>query len=300
MQTVTTDKTQTTTETAFASTATLLSRMHGEKALEIIMPFLDDIQADQVRKLIVSPQILVGVGLSYSSLYAQDRDLFLKAFNKDVYDVASLDNIGDRAMGFWQADIRYRQALEEQGPLAALIEQAKALRAKLLRAAAYLWEDDPKLGQTVAEIRANQSYMDKADDLARLSVLFSDHWQEAEGVCNVTEEDVLLASDLGAKVLEIIGSGGSSDIAEAKETRNLSAEYLRRGIEDIFAIAAFEFRNDPESLSRYPKLYGSKKKPGAKENGEETAEETTDEATAATVPTPQTDQAASQNQPPAA
>jgi hypothetical protein len=300
METVTTDKKQTTTETVFPTTSSLFDRIQGEKALELIMPFLDDIEASQVRRLVVSPQDMAGLGLCYAGLYAEDRGLFLKAFNKEVYDVVSLDNIADRSKGFLQADIRYREASEEQGPLAALMERAKPLRAKLLRAAVYLWEYDPKLGPTVAEIRANQSYLDKGDDMIRLSNLFAKHWAEVEGKCDVTEEEVILAEDLGSQILKIRKSAGSSDISEAKEIRNLAAEYLRRGLEDIVALAAFVFRNDPESLARYPKLFGGKKKTSSKA-GEDGIEEETSEATEdASTPTPQVEEADEQIQQPAA
>jgi hypothetical protein len=122
--------------------------------------------------------------------------------------------------------------------------------------------------------------------MARLATLFVDHWQEAQNNCNVTEEDVVLASDLGARILELMGATGAGDVCDAKEVRNLAAEYLRRGIEDIAAVAGFVFRNDPESLSRYPKLFAGKRKQGAKENGEETADETFDQPTAAPVAAP--------------
>jgi hypothetical protein len=268
MTTETTNETKTTVEAEIQTPRAFFSKVQGEAALEAIMPYLDDIQPDQARKLMVSPAMLVSLGLSYANQYSQDRGLFLKTFNKEVFDVEEYDNIADRAKGFWQADIKLRQLREEQGPIAALMEQAKPLRAKLLKAAEYLWSDDPSLGPIVAEIRSRQSYMNKGDDLGALATLFVEHWEDVQSKCAVTEEDVIRASDLGASILAAMGAADSTEVSDVRETRNLAAEYLRRGIEAIGAAAAFAFRNDPESLNRYPRLSIGKKKQNGKQNGD--------------------------------
>ena len=48
-----------------------------------------------------------------------------------------------------------------------------------------------------------------------------------------------------------------------------SSEYLRRGIEDIRAAAAFVFRRDAKRLGRYPTLAFGKKKRMADDSEEE-------------------------------
>ena len=52
--------------------------------------------------------------------------------------------------------------------------------------------------------------------------------------------------------------------------RNRAAEYLRQGIEEVRAAAAYLFRNDPRSMARYPSLFvrRRRKTDRAKVNGE--------------------------------
>jgi hypothetical protein len=56
--------------------------MEGETALEAIRPFLGRIPPGEIRRLTVSPQTLVRVGLIYARLYGEDRYIFEKYFSK--------------------------------------------------------------------------------------------------------------------------------------------------------------------------------------------------------------------------
>jgi hypothetical protein len=246
--------------------------MEGETALEAIRPFLGRIPPGEIRRLTVSPQTLVRVGLIYARLYGEDRYIFEKYFSKEVFDAAELDNIGDRVKGFWQADIMLRQALDAQGPLEALLMKSAPLRTNLLKAAEYLWSDDPGLCGIVADIRSGHSHVNKADDLRSMAALFAEHWEQVENRCDVTKEDVVRADDLSARILEIMDTAGNAEISDLKRTRDTCSEYARRGIEDIRAAAAFAYRKDQERLNRYPTFALGKKKKKTNGKNEEEAQ----------------------------
>ncbi len=172
-----------------------------------------------------------------------------------------------------------RQVTDTDGPLQILMQQAKPLRVKLLRAANYLFGDHERLGEVVAAIRAGNGHMNKADDLGSLATLFTENWHYVMGRCDVTEEDVLQAQALGTRMLQLMGASNRANILELRDLRDRAGEYMRRGIEEIRSAAAFVFRHNPEFLERYPKLYSrTRKRVNGHANGEVATEtETADE-----------------------
>ena len=224
----------------------------GERAVQLVLPALNDIRLSDVRRLHITSPSLVSAGLVYASNFAEDRSLFDAAFKTDGFDVASYDNLRERAMAYWHLCIVARQ--NPDVPLKPLLAEAKPLRAKLIRAATYLWGEDSTLGDIVAGIRNGQAYLNQADDLGALATLFADNWERAEGRCDVTKEDIVNARTLGEKFLEGVGRIKTEELTAQKELRLKSGEYLLRGIEGIRNAAVFIFGTDEQLLSRYPAL----------------------------------------------
>ncbi|MDJ0762042.1 MAG: hypothetical protein QNJ97_03560 [Myxococcota bacterium] len=248
--------------------ASPFGQSEGQRALEAIAPFLSKIDDASIRRLPVTPPSLVSYGLYFAELYAEDREVFQDTFQKSVFDVAAFDNMRDRAQAFWHLDILLRRICDQGGRMQTLLAAAGPLRAKLVKAADYLWGDDPDLGEEVAKIRAGNSHLNRADDLGALATLFIDHWDEAETNCNVTEDEVLLAQELGAKMMTALGGVQTKEVSDIRLQRDKAGEYLRQGIEDIRAAACFAFRDDPKALDRYPSIRMAKKKGKPKERAE--------------------------------
>ena len=257
-------------EEALASeTNGIFDEMEGEKALEEIRPRLFEIPAHKVRRLNVSRTQAIKTGLTYAQAYAKDRALFAKLLTKDAFDPDAHDDLEVRAKGFWQVDILLRQGVNPDGPLHVLLAEAKPLRAKLNKAAVYLWGDDPVLGEVLAGVHSGKGYDDKADDLGSLSTLFSENWKMAEGQCSVTFDDVIKAQALGAAIFKTMSSSEKEVLNELRDLRDRSGEYLRQGIENIKAGAIYIFRKTHEEIGRYPSLFlrRKKKRNGARVNG---------------------------------
>ena len=78
-------------------------------------------------------------------------------------------------MAFWAAQILMTQQENQYViPLNQILERAIPLREKLLDGANYRWRSDPKRFELLKDISAGRSRLDKADDLARLAMLFND------------------------------------------------------------------------------------------------------------------------------
>jgi len=242
----------------------------AKTALAALKPTLMAIPASEVRLLRVGTTTAVGIGLAYARAFTQDRETFAELFTKAAFDVDAHDDLAERAKAFWRADIQMRQELGAEGSIRALVEEAKPLRAKLMKAATYLWGDDPDLSVVLTDIRKGQKHVDHADDLGALAELFTEYWNQAEGNCGVSPEDISRAEVLGAGILEALSPSNAKEIDEARDLRLRAlrlraAEHLRRGIDNIRDAACYAFRGSPRQLERYPSLFvnrGKKKSNG--------------------------------------
>jgi hypothetical protein len=232
----------------------------AESALEALTPALMAIPPVEVRPFYVGATPAVGLGLAYAEAYAEDRPRFDEAFKPAVFDPVQYDDLGQRAMAFWQADIQMRQELNSDGPFRLMVLEAKPLRKKLIKNASFLWGEDPELGEVVAAIRKGHGHQDTADDLGALHELFSEHWDRAAGKCEVTLEEVARAEELGAAMLQALSPTRSEELDEARDLRNRAAEHLRRGFEEVRAAALYVFRNNESRLERYPSMFVLRRK----------------------------------------
>lgn len=168
----------------------------AESALVVLWHDLLAIPMSDVRSFKVSATHAVGLGLAYGEAFGEDRPLFEQAFKPGSFDCEEHADLQLRAKAFWLADIKMRQTLHSEGPFRLLVLEAKPLRKKLFKAAEYLWSDDPELGDVVANIRSGNGHANKADDLGALAALFTEYWDQAEGQCGVTLEDIARAKQI--------------------------------------------------------------------------------------------------------
>jgi hypothetical protein len=235
----------------------------GETALEEIRDEVEKIPPEQVRKLSAHTPFVVGIGLSYAQSFSEDRGLFEETYNKKAFDVEKFDNMDKRAYALWYLDLKKRQAEDPIGPVKELLDAAMPLRKNLLRTAVYLWEEHPVLGRIVEDIRTGSGHVNKGDDLGALATLFRDNWDQVEGRCDVTKDDIVQALKLGAAILKAKSPVQIKELDDLRILRGQVGEYLRRGAETIRAGAVFIHRDDPKALDRYPSIFTK----GNKRNG---------------------------------
>ncbi len=254
-----------------------LDTMEGAVALEKIREYLLAIPKEKIRRLYTKAIQAIEIGLAYVQAFAMDKGLFEKTFRKEVFDANDYKNLELRVMAFWYADIMLRQVVGKDDPLKNLLSSAVPLKTKMLRSAVYLWENNENLGEIVANIKAGRGYANTADDLNSLAHLFTQHWNQVKLMCNVTVEDISLAQELSTSILRLKNAKEEvAKIEQLQDIRDRAGEYLRQGIEEIRAGAAYIFRNDPDALTRYPSLFikQRKKKTNGRKNGDSPVEST--------------------------
>jgi hypothetical protein len=202
-----------------------------EQALDQLRPILLGIPADEVRRLRTNPTYAVAVCMRVAVAFERDRARFASGFMPELFDVTRYDDLTQRALALWQADIRFHRVKGGEGAAAAALERAKY----------------SKLGI--------------ADDLAALVDLFREQWEFAEPNCRITEQDLEEAAELSQQVIRSsTTTARSEEVEEVLDLRNRAAEHLRRGVDDVRAAASFVFRDDPESLASYPSLFAQRRK----------------------------------------
>src|SRR5690606_22053271 len=140
----------------------------------------------------------IALGVSDRILSFRERMAALPEF-----DMRSVDNLVDYAKAAWYA---YVTNLPEPDPLEAarLMEEVKALRAKLLMWAVPLVGSGFFEEAAIAKIKEGSGNKDAPSDLVALVGLYRSRWDSIEKICGVTEEDLMRGAQIGPAVFGLI------------------------------------------------------------------------------------------------
>jgi len=256
----------------FNSDVSELNFPGAEAALSDMTPIYQALPPDDVRAFRGRASQVVSNVVQVAQAFADDRPLFAAAFNPAVFDPKNYDDLLRMAQALWQADVILRQILDPEDRLPALIEEARRIRRKLLRAAIYLWEYDDDTGDIVAAIRAGKGHLDTADDLLALANLIGDRWGAAHDKVDVTAADIKRARELSVAMVDALNKRNNGDeVNAARDLRDRAASYAEDALNTLRAAATFVHRNDNEARRRYVGIYA--KRGGAKRNGSVAAPE---------------------------
>ena len=104
------------------------------------MAFLEAIPEDEVRQPLASAMRAVQCGFAYSNALLDDKPFFVAELSNESRVVGLLDQVRDRAVVFWTAQILLRRCESEiVAPVQRIIEEAASLREKLFESLKYLW-----------------------------------------------------------------------------------------------------------------------------------------------------------------
>jgi len=204
---------------------------------------------------------LLGVvtrALEVFAVAREDRGLFESTFKSFPLDL--IDNLETFALALWAAETQYRR-LEAQNkatmtrPDAQLLEECRALKSELLTAAAYTWRHDDIVKELLADIRRGTGFVDLADDLNRISDLYSARWSYANGKSEVTKDDVSRASELSTTLLKAVASRETDEVTKWADLRRRAWTNLSHSYDEIRIGATYIHRNDPSRLAAYPSFY---------------------------------------------
>ncbi|HEU4403899.1 MAG TPA: hypothetical protein VFS43_01190 [Polyangiaceae bacterium] len=229
--------------------------------------------AASFRRLTVSIPDAVTIGLgAVPNIEARMAEL---REHSPKYDHVRAGRLREYAYAALHAHYRVAVSSDGEARLRVLAEEAAPVRERLLRAAEWHAHDGDLDPEVVATIRQGTGYLDTANDLGQLVLLFRDAGAKLAGRTSVTEADLERASELSRELIEAVGrrrvgTDGASAPSEAEETR-LKAFWLFHGVYDESRRAMADLRwHEGDADRLVPSLFlGHRRRgPSAREPGE--------------------------------
>lgn len=188
-------------------------------AYERVLPDAEAIPAADLRNLAIKPgqlgALVLGTQPAIISLHEQLEATFKK------YDKSMVRVLKDTAYALFYAEILVRQVEDPETRAAPLLEEAKPLRAKLLRWAEPLAAEGWFDRDVIADIRSKRGHLETAMALIQLSNMFQQVWDRFGGNPIITEEEIDRAGELGSKLAAAVGEDRySGQLEEVSNIRN--------------------------------------------------------------------------------
>lgn len=171
-----------------------------------IEPELADLRPDEIARVNLDIPRAVGVAVAAVPHIASLRPQI--AAELPALSLRHIDEVGTYALGAWYAHVvAYPEAQGgHQSPeVSLLLEEAAAVRERLLvgaEALAHAGHLDPG---AVATIRSGKGHVDRASDLVALAALYHGSWDRISQKTAVERGDVDRAAELGPKILVALG-----------------------------------------------------------------------------------------------
>ena len=189
----------------------------------------------------------------------EERPLFQETFRN--FPMENITKLNTYALALWQAETEYRQRQVEEEtlktPPADLVDACRETRDGLVAAAQYVFRNDKKASEVLADITRSTGYQDLADDLNRLARLFNVHWRQVNGNSEVRKDDLDRAEHLGARLMNIVSLETSPGLAEWTEKRQQAWTLLHRAYQEVRDAAAYIHRAAPDKLAAYPSVFAT-------------------------------------------
>lgn len=210
------------------------------------------------RRLFTRPLSAVRQTLKIAQQALADRERFA-LLHKDLFDINLLDTLTQRALAFWHAETVWRRFLKGTPfpNLDTFLTEMLDLRAEILKATLYLWEDHPTLAPLVADIQKGRGREDAADDLVRLADLWKNNWKDAEGRSKITLDMIQRAATDGARFLAHLDKQPTdTQLQQAALLRQKAWSFLDLALTEVTDTGRYLFRKQ-DPLTRYPSLQNS-------------------------------------------
>lgn len=174
-------------------------------------------------------------------------------------DLRSVDKLGTYALAAWYAHLLALPTTTE-AELAALLKEATPLREALLVAAEALAHKGLLDAKSVADIRAGQGNLDKANDLVALAALFSAAWPRVGQRTAIEQSEVERAAELGPAILVALGAREPlgvdvPDPSEPAEQRKRAFTLFYRAYEECRRAVSYLRWHEGDAESIAPSLH---------------------------------------------
>lgn len=244
---------------AFTATSTVLNPGTAEAAYRALARQLAEMPRDQLIPVNVDLQTVAvfAMGVGRFVTEPQVRARFAKLGKTGEYDDACADALVPAAQAAWYARHRYMLAVatrsEARLPI-SLIEEATALKVRMLRLADYWLSDTPVLAAEIAAIRAGTGHQDLANDLTALAALLErSHDEVSQDKKLFRKGDTARGAKLAGEILEQLGAAASAEENEWAAAQPRVWTHLLGTYDEVQRGGLFLFAHD-KADERFPSL----------------------------------------------
>jgi hypothetical protein len=235
----------------------------ARKAFEVLKPRLD--QQTELRRITVDVEKAAALAAAIGrAVRAPEMRSMFAQLPAQVFDIRHVDELEMAGLATWHAVVELASARvgasHSRVPL-ELVEQASALKQRMLTVAEYHLGHDPDTAAQLADIRQGKGYTDLAADLLRLGRIYEA--SEAELIQDrrhYRASDRHEASRLAHRIYEYVGKNASSDAQHWADYVQRAWTFMIATYEEVSAAGRWLYRHDSGD-DKFPSLFSSLRQP---------------------------------------
>ena len=227
----------------------------AEAAFELIKPEMAKLDPESLGKINIdiSQAVSITLGVLPGLVFLRPSLAKLPDF-----EIALFDKLETYALGAWYAHLLALPPASASNPVQPLLEEATALRARLLGDAEALAARELLDRESVQTIRSGQGNLDTANDLVALSALLGASWAKIEHKTAASAEEVHRAGDLGPLLIAALGvreHGTTATPAEAADRKVRAFTLFTTAYDQVRRGVTYLRWNEGDADSLAPSLY---------------------------------------------
>ncbi len=233
----------------------------AKKAYEAMSPRMAALAKGDLALLNVDGQAASIIALTVSRFLAEPETRARFALlHVKTFDPAHLGDLPTIALTVSHAYVELQsaraQTTEARLPV-KLVDDATAVKERMLECAEYLFKRHGKLSKEVASIRAGTGYRDTASDLLRLAKIYEDEKATVEkDPVNYRDTDAAEARTLAQDILTELGKAQSAEEQRCVAALTRAWTLLRTAYGEVQWAGQFLYRHE-EPDEKFPSLHQS-------------------------------------------
>lgn len=231
-------------------------------AFESVQARLDAVPPDQLQAIRVDIQAAAAVAHSIAVRDGapERRALFERLSTAGLFDMQWLDSLAALSLATWHT--RQQQQLSSGVASGAtipvnIVEEASALRARMLRVLEYYFGDHPNIGPKLSVVRAGSGYQDLANDLEVTADMYEDASLKAtlsRDPMHYQVGDSARARALASAIFGALGLGSEGQAKRLAESSQRAWTLLSRAYDKLRLAGQYIFADQEDVEATYPSL----------------------------------------------
>ncbi|HKO46659.1 MAG TPA: hypothetical protein VJV79_03000 [Polyangiaceae bacterium] len=231
-------------------------------AFDNVQARLNAVPLDQLQPIRVDVQAAAAVahGIAVRDGAPERRVVFERLSTAGLFEMHWLDSLAELSLATWHT----RQQQQVSSGVSSgvtlpvnVIEEASALRSRMLRVLEYYFGDHPTIGPKLSVVRAGTGYQDLANDLEVTADLYEEPALKAILVrdpMHYQAEDPARARALASTIFGALGLGSEGQAKRLAESSQRAWTLLARAYDKLRLAGQYIFADQEDVAATYPSL----------------------------------------------